>query len=354
MLETNKSRIDILDGFRAIAIISVVFYHFFFRWNDASIPYYGGEWFRYGNKGVPFFFMISGFVICYTLEKTINFKEFWKKRFIRLFPSMLVASILTYVFLIIFDSKNIFEDIFFRNVLISLSFLPPQFFNFISGKENYFSYINSDYWSLWPEIQFYFISSFFYFLDRRNFKRNFICFLLLLLLCHQTLLFFNYNEKNLFRKFFNFFRLLEYLPFFISGSLFYFLYLDRKSIKLNVLLLISLFVFLNKSLDIVLLVSNSIMFSLFFCFLFYPNLLSFLSNKIILNIGTSSYFLYLIHDYIGTVWIKNIVFLFYPVSILAPILIIVILIVFSVYYTKKVESKIIIFLKQKLLKKRNE
>lgn len=295
--------------------------------------------------------MISGFVICYTLEKTSSFKEFWIKRFIRLFPSMLIASILTFTFLFFFNNKNIFEDNHFRNVLISLTFFPPQIFNFILGKENYFSYINSDYWSLWPEIQFYFLSSFFYFFNKENFKNNFLFFLFSLLICYHILLFFKFNEIVIFNKIFNFLHILAYLPYFISGSLFYFIYLNKQSLKLNFFLLIVLFLILNSSMDLISLISNSIMFSMFLWFVFHPKSLHFLTNKMILTIGTSSYFLYLIHEYIGTVWIKNIVSYFYPYSIVAPLIIIVILILFSVFFTKNVESKVIFFLNQKLLKK---
>ena len=229
MVIKKTNRIDILDGFRTIAILSVVLYHFLYRWDDASFPYYCGFFFHYGYKGVPFFFMISGFVICYTLEKTNSYKEFWIKRFIRLFPSMLVASISTYTFLFFFDNKNMFEDNHFRNIFISLTFLPPQFFNLIFGKENHFSYINSDYWSLWPEIQFYFLSSFFYFFNKENFKNNFLLFLFSLLISYQILLFFKFDEIVFFNRLFNFLHILVYLPYFIAGSLFYFMYIRNCS-----------------------------------------------------------------------------------------------------------------------------
>ena len=105
MTQNNSNRIAILDGFRAIAILSVVLYHYFDRWNDPQFPYFGGSFFHNGALGVPFFFMISGFVIYYTLENTASFKLFWKKRFIRLFPSLLIASVITYCFLLLFDQK---------------------------------------------------------------------------------------------------------------------------------------------------------------------------------------------------------------------------------------------------------
>lgn len=120
----NTGRIKILDGFWAIAILAVVFYHYFYRWNDPVQPYFGADFFHYGFRGVPFFFIISGFVICYTLEGTDNKITFWKKRFIWLFPSMLIASVITFVFLKLFDTTHTFDESnHFRNLITSITFL---------------------------------------------------------------------------------------------------------------------------------------------------------------------------------------------------------------------------------------
>ncbi|HTD39422.1 MAG TPA: acyltransferase family protein, partial [Mucilaginibacter sp.] len=83
----NKHRIELLDSFRFIAILSVMLFHFTYSWT-ARDPY--GKFFlhifHYGYLGVQFFFMISGFVISYTLENTPNLLSFYKNRFSRLFP----------------------------------------------------------------------------------------------------------------------------------------------------------------------------------------------------------------------------------------------------------------------------
>jgi peptidoglycan/LPS O-acetylase OafA/YrhL len=345
-----RSRIAILDGFRTIAIISVVLYHYFFRWNDSTYPYFGGNYFHYGFKGVPFFFIISGFVICYSLEGTEDFISFWKKRFIRLFPSIVIASVLTYCFLLIFDHHNTFPDNCFRNLIISITFLPPNFYNLFSETPSYFSYINYDYWSLWPEVQFYFLASTLYFVNKHNFKRNFIVVCFILLLLYNLLLFLNFNEIKLFEKFTNLFNLIKHLSFFLSGALFYMLYKNKQHIYYIVFLLLS-FIIINFSLELPHFIASTIMFLLFFCFIYYPKLLYFLENRFLVRIGFSSYFLYLIHEYIGIVWIRNIVRFFYPNSFIAPILIIIVMVTFSILYTQKVESKIGRYLHKRLLKR---
>lgn len=348
----SNSRIAILDGFRTIAIISVILYHYFFRWNDAKYPYFGGEYFHYGFKGVPFFFMISGFVICYTLESTANFTTFWKKRFIRLFPSIVVASVFTYCFLLIFDHYKIFPDNHFRNLIISITFLPPNFYNLFSEIPSYFSYINADYWSLWPEIQFYFLASTIYFASKNNFKRNFIigCFTILVL--YNIMIFIGFDQIKIFEKLTNLFNLVKHLAFFLSGALFYMLHKNKENLVYVFLLLCS-FILINYPFIVSEFVASIIMFLLFFCFIHQPKFLKFLENKFITKIGFSSYFLYLIHEYIGEVWIRNIVGFFYPNSFIAPIIIIIVMIAFSILYTQKVEIKIGKYLYKCLLRKNN-
>jgi peptidoglycan/LPS O-acetylase OafA/YrhL len=347
----NQNRIPIVDGFRSLAIISVILYHYFYRWNDSVYPYFGSDLFHQGFKGVSFFFIISGFVIFYTLENTTNFVLFWKKRFVRLFPSMLIASILTFVFLRLFDFKNIFEDSnHFRNLIISFTFLPPNLFDWVLGTKNNFSYLNFSYWSLWPEIQFYVLSSVIFFLNKDNFRRNFIIFCFTMLFFYDLIFFLNLNQIKFIERFLNLFNLIIYLIFFLSGGLFYIIYSNKKSAKLYIGLLFILFIMLNFSMIKINLISSSIMFLLFFCFIYYPRVLRFLESNIFINIGTSSYFLYLIHEYIGVVWIRNIVPFFYPYSFIAPVLILLLIVGFSIFYSKQVESKIIFCLNKILFK----
>ena len=350
----SDERIKILDGFRAIAIIAVILYHYFYRWDDPVQPYSCAEFFHYGFRGVPFFFMISGFVICYSLEGTENYITFWKKRFIRLFPSIFVASILTFMFLIVFDKSKIFEDsTHFRNVIISITFLPPNIFNLIFGTANHFSYINYSYWSLWPEIQFYVFASTIYFFNRIYFKRNFIIICFLLLVTFNSILFFNLNQIKLLEKAINLFSLIQYLPFFLSGALFYMLYKNKKHF-IYILFLLFAFILMNLSLITSELIASLIMFALFFFFIYYPAILAIFESRFLVSIGVSSYFLYLIHENIGVVWIRNIIAYFYPHAFIAPVLIIIIMVLFSIYYTLKIESRIIKYLNSKLLKRKND
>lgn len=348
----KDARIKVLDGFRAIAILGVIFYHYFYRWNDPINPYYGFNFFHYGFRGVPFFFMISGFVICYTLENTKNFATFWKKRFIRLFPSILIASILTYSFLLMFDQGIIFKDNYFRNLITSITFLPPNIYNWISGIKNHFSYINYSYWSLWPEIQFYFLASVIYFANKINFKRNFIIACFGLILVFNAILFFSLNQIKFLEKLINLFNLIQYLSFFFSGAIFYMMYKNKSNYKYIFLLTFS-FLSMNLSLNTSELISYAIMFGLFFCLIYYPKILMIFENRFLVSIGVSSYFLYLIHENIGVAWIRNITVFVYPNNFITPIIIIIVMIAFSIFYTQKIETNINKYLNKLLFKKSN-
>ena len=71
-----------IDGLRAIAVLSVVFYH------------YGVELFGGGFVGVDVFFVISGYLISRLILEEINgsgdfdFKRFYIRRVRRLFPAL--------------------------------------------------------------------------------------------------------------------------------------------------------------------------------------------------------------------------------------------------------------------------
>ena len=75
------NRILELDALRGIAVLAVVFFHMTMGREEAK---YG---FKLGVTGVDLFFIISGFVILLTLEKTKNWRSFLISRFSRLYPA---------------------------------------------------------------------------------------------------------------------------------------------------------------------------------------------------------------------------------------------------------------------------
>lgn len=87
-----------LDGLRGLAALLVVGYHYTTRYQELfghpaplrlSLPL--------GHYGVQLFFVISGFVIFMTLERTQDWRDFLVSRFARLFPAYWVAVLLTWL-----------------------------------------------------------------------------------------------------------------------------------------------------------------------------------------------------------------------------------------------------------------
>ncbi|HMK04344.1 MAG TPA: acyltransferase [Ferruginibacter sp.] len=353
-----RYRIAILDGFRAIAILTVMFFHFFSRWtpplNNVSLYPYGSkyDYFGFGYYGVTFFFIISGFVIFFTLDNTTYFASFWKKRMIRLVPSIIMASLLTFIVLVLFDNAYLFPGSHeARNFLPSWTFITPEFFNRFSRLD--FGYIDGSYWSLWPEIQFYFLSSIIFYLNKKKFVRNFVLLSFLLIITDH--LFMNVIDPTgngtLSRAAVNYklwihdiFNLVSYLAFFSMGVLFYLLFKNKNNgIKISfstilcsaVLLICT---FYNTSLQVI--IFYCMMYLLFLCFIYYPRLLAVFENKLLVNIGICSYFLYLIHQNLGVFLINKLGPYFSPVSVVFTLLLFVILIWLSRLYTEKIDKPV--------------
>lgn len=353
----ENSRISLLDSFRAIAILLVMLFHYFSRW--FSLYPYGDKYnfFSYGNMGVHFFFIISGFVILYTLEFTSSLAVFWKKRMVRLFPSMLIASIITYVVLSFFDKALLFPTShFFKNIIASVTFIQPDLLSSLTGHIIEFDYISGSYWSLWVEIQFYLFVSFIYFLCKKSFI--FVFFgATFILIASQFLLSHVYIDNSVIKAIkaiYNIFNFVVALPFFCCGIIFYIFYKNKMSntkteiyIKIYFIFLVIFQVYSYRSQP---LKSLLVVFFLlmFFALIYFPKILSFINNKVLVQIGISSYFLYLIHENIGVLIINRWGTTFAGIEFILPILIILFLAIISIFYTFRIEKKINNFLKKRI------
>lgn len=157
-----------IDGLRAIAVLSVVIFHAF----PSLIPG--------GFIGVDVFFVISGFLISTIIFKgveagTFKFSDFYSRRISRIFPSLILVSIVCYAvgwFLLFPDEfAQLGKHLFGGSTFIS---------NFILLNESgYFD--NSaetkpllHLWSLGIEEQFYFIWPIFLFCMNKG-KKSFLC-----------------------------------------------------------------------------------------------------------------------------------------------------------------------------------
>ena len=160
MAKTQKlesQRIEFLDGLRGVAILLVMLFHAYTRWKE--IMPYGDRFadftlFRHGWLGVELFFIISGFVIFMTLERCINFRDFILRRWLRLFPAMLICSLITYFTAPLFTARpaGVPE---LHNILTGLVFVDPETLSWLFHTS--FDSIEGAFWSLYIEMRFYFI-----------------------------------------------------------------------------------------------------------------------------------------------------------------------------------------------------
>lgn len=358
----NKTRVTILDGMRVIAILLVMFYHYYYQFLNMHYTYEFEipEIFKYGYLGVELFFIISGFVITLTLTKTDSFTLFMKKRFIRLVPAMLICSIITFLFINTFDTLNLFENSkSFYNLLISNTFIYLALINKLFSTD--LAYIDGAYWSLWVEITFYIIAGLLFFISKKNVLRNFSILVFFGIVGHFV--FISKIGENLvvpiigeylyhwFREFFRIFRFFEYGLWFLIGMVLKNVYDNKTNHKLLIYFSV-LFIFQALLILNFYTISFSIItYILLILFIYKPEFISFLGGKLISKIGIASYSIYLIHQNIGVLIINKLSNLFDAYNWTLALLVIILLSLFGVYSYRYLEVPLgkrwsILFLKK--------
>ena len=146
----NKKYIGGIDGLRTFAVLMVLFYHLGF--NFASKGY----------LGVTLLFVISGYFVAKSLLKEmvkfkkINLIDYYKKKIIRLFPSVALMSVVTVIITAVFNRVLFTKTC--KDLLSSLLFYNNwwQIFNDVSyfEKQGAPSPLTHT-WSLGVEFQFY-------------------------------------------------------------------------------------------------------------------------------------------------------------------------------------------------------
>jgi peptidoglycan/LPS O-acetylase OafA/YrhL len=153
-LNINQSRRNDIQVLRAVAVLSVLLFHF------TSLL-------KSGYLGVDMFFVISGYVIfpkileIYSEKNSINRRNllynFYRKRFLRLFPTLATTIVIFNLLLILFTNSEEHSRILKQAIISLLGFANiGAYFN--SG--NYFHPNMNPYihlWSLSVEMQIYFL-----------------------------------------------------------------------------------------------------------------------------------------------------------------------------------------------------
>jgi peptidoglycan/LPS O-acetylase OafA/YrhL len=154
-----------LDGLRGVAIFIVLWFHYLGPTYASHLPYGKSlSWLPLASTGwvgVYLFFMISGYVIFMTLEKCASFGEFMRRRWLRLFPAMLLASIATYL------ASQVIGDLMPSgqanpiDLLPGLTFVSESFWH--AGLRQDVKSLDGVFWTLYVEVGFYLVIGALYF-----------------------------------------------------------------------------------------------------------------------------------------------------------------------------------------------
>ena len=312
----ENRRIEILDGFRALAILMVLSFHYFSRWTPprwtSNYYPYGGKYaefplFNFGFLGVEFFFVISGFVISLTLFGSRSIREFVAKRIARLWPAMFICSLITLIALVAIP-QTMFEAKI-RNLVPSLLFIDPYLLQKVFGISS--NWMDNAYWSLFVEVRFYFWAAIIYFSFPKRFLEAFSAFSAGVLMVFLTGKFCVTQVQTATDLIF----FPAYVAWFLMGVGFYHLYENKKTRLAHSVIAASLLVQwlkvwfkeLHGSGSSVM-IGHSVAFGLivlvFYGFVYRPKWLACFGWSFVSQVGAASYSLYLLHQNLGVALIR--------------------------------------------------
>ena len=276
-------RVVELDALRGIAALAVVAFHYTTQYGAEVGHLTPLSWgFPAGNYGVHLFFLISGFVIFMTLERTRTAMDFVVSRFSRLFPGYWAAMAITA--LVVYGIGMSWQRISAHDLLFNLTM-----FQQVLGGEH----LDGSYWTLQVELFFYAQMLFWFVLGQLRRIHWVIAGWLALSVFYgesiQHHMHFSYLAQELL--------ILRHIPFFAMGILFYRLYSNPAEARLNIgmigLCLLAIWIELAPVFLLVALVCCAIFA------LFVSDRLRWMRGKFFAWLGAISYSLYLLHQAVG-------------------------------------------------------
>lgn len=287
-----RARVGELDALRGLAALGVVAYHYttFYAQEVGHVdPLPFG--FAAGNYGVNLFFLISGYVIFMTLERTRDAMDFVVSRFSRLYPAYWTAIGITaaVVFSIGLPEQRLAPYGLLLNLTMVQQFLGAE-------------HLDGSYWTLQVELFFY-AQMLFWFAVGQLRRIHWIIGAWLALAVVQSVvvargLHFSYAVRELL--------ILRHIPFFALGVLFYHLHDKAEGRRLNLAMIGLSLVAIGIAGDGILLVVGLVCCAVFA--LFVGGQLRFLCIRPFAWMGAISYPLYLLHQAIGVAlihWLEH-------------------------------------------------
>lgn len=142
---SGSPRLSELDALRGIAALSVLLFHYADQYqqtyqHQGLVPFTFGV----GKYGVQLFFVISGFVIFWTLDRTRRAGDFLAHRFARLYPAYWASLAITVALVAVAGLPN--QGVGAWDILMNITMFP----DFLSAKA-----VDGSYWTLQIELFFY-------------------------------------------------------------------------------------------------------------------------------------------------------------------------------------------------------
>ena len=285
MHPSGGRRFHELDAFRGLAALWVVLFHFLYRYGQL-LPQPGGPTpaiplLTFGTLPVFWFFIISGFVITWTIERSDTVGAFTLSRFSRLYPTYWAALGITFTLGVL-------------NPLPFQRYTPPQLLWNITMVQEYFHVrdIDGAYWSLAVELLFYAYMALFL-------RTGLIRRLPLIALIWAGLSVLAHLAADLGLNVpwrIQLFGLLQYIHFFAAGIAFYQLWQGRSQ-KVSAAVLILCFASIALTYSLTEVIVCACGFGLFL--LAIRGRLSWICNPVTLWFGAISYALYVSHEFTG-------------------------------------------------------
>lgn len=221
---------------RHIAAIMVIYAHSFELMSTSSTEYFKSLFgLDLGYLAVNIFFFLSGMLIYNSAKNSVNLKSYFMKRFLRIYPALLICIVFT-TFIFWIDSSYSFVEYLSSNITINYILnllLIGKYTAYEIFDSNYYSHVaNGSLWTLRYEFIMYVISSIFVFsYVNKNKYILYIIFLMFFILYASTI----NNDKSIIT---NMARLGSY--FFIGALLSNYSLLNIKKYLFATIILLSI------------------------------------------------------------------------------------------------------------------
>jgi peptidoglycan/LPS O-acetylase OafA/YrhL len=168
----SARRDQTIDMFRGIAILLVVLFHFTARLPSKALNITeGAPWpVFFGWVGVYFFFIISGYCIFITLERSATVGVFLARRISRIYPAFVAAVLILFVFGLVAYIPSVPE--------VKFHVVPPNLLDVVMNLVfvgEIGEWVDGSFWSIAVEVKFYLLVALLagVFHDRARFTRVF-------------------------------------------------------------------------------------------------------------------------------------------------------------------------------------